>query len=63
MKKFLIASVAVISVLGLSACNDSGNKTDNATPPATTQPAPATPPANDTAPATPAQPGTTTPSQ
>jgi predicted outer membrane protein len=64
VKKFLIASVAAVSLLGLAACNDKKDDTSNAPAPSapaapsnndtTTTPAPATP-----APATPA-PGTGT---
>ncbi|KAB2733816.1 hypothetical protein CN878_06055 [Ochrobactrum sp. 695/2009] len=58
MKKFLIASVAAVSLLGLAACNDKKDDTNNA--PAST---PAAPSNNDTTPAptTPATPAPSTP--
>ncbi|MCH4541577.1 MULTISPECIES: hypothetical protein [Brucella/Ochrobactrum group] len=44
MKKFLIASVAAVSLLGLAACNDKKDDTSNAPAPS----APAAPSNNDT---------------
>ncbi|MBB5702653.1 putative outer membrane protein [Ochrobactrum daejeonense] len=44
MKKFLIASVAAVSLLGLAACNDKNDDTTNAPAPST----PAAPSNNDT---------------
>ncbi|MCB4917530.1 hypothetical protein LAV78_03185 [Brucella intermedia] len=59
MKKFLIASVATVSLLGLAACNDKKDDTNNAPAPST----PAAPSNNDTTPAptTPATPAPSTP--
>ncbi|MFK0686197.1 hypothetical protein SD208_18005 [Ochrobactrum sp. BD67] len=62
MKKFLIASVAAVSLLGLAACNDKKDDTTNApAPSAPTAPAPSN---NDTTPApttpAPSTPGTGT---
>ncbi|KXF77092.1 hypothetical protein ATN84_12350 [Paramesorhizobium deserti] len=71
MKKFLIASIAALSVLGLAACSDTDETTTGATP----DQAPATqpdteqnmaPPATEPAPAQPGttpDTGTTTPNQ
>jgi hypothetical protein len=54
MKKFILASVSAIALLGLAACNDNGG-TDNQTTQSTTPPAtttsPATPPADNATPA------------
>ncbi|MEJ5019840.1 hypothetical protein WH297_08825 [Ochrobactrum vermis] len=61
MKKFLIASVAAVSLLGLAACNDKKDDTSNAPAPS----APAAPSNNDTtttpAPAAPTTPAPSTP--
>jgi len=56
VKKFLIASVAAVSLLGLAACNDKKDDTTNAPAPS----APTAPSNNDTAPA-PTTPAPTTP--
>ncbi|MGN6447593.1 MAG: hypothetical protein ACTHLK_03115 [Brucella intermedia] len=59
MKKFLIASVAAVSLLGLAACNDKKDDTNKAPAPST----PSAPSNNDTTPAptTPATPAPSTP--
>jgi len=56
VKKFLIASVAAVSLLGLAACNDKKDDTNTAPAPST----PAAPSNNDTTPA-PTTPAPTTP--
>ncbi|MBQ0708764.1 MULTISPECIES: hypothetical protein [unclassified Ochrobactrum] len=56
MKKFLIASVAAVSLLGLAACNDKKDDTNTAPAPST----PAAPSNNDTTPA-PTTPAPSTP--
>ncbi|WP_137931941.1 hypothetical protein [Mesorhizobium comanense] len=60
MKKFILASVSAIALLGVAACSDSGKGTDNTTtqstnPPAAEQPMkPAAPADNSMKPAEPA---------